>query len=83
MSRRYRHVKRGETYIFDGRAKMQISGATLLQGLGEYVLSPEAAEAVSRYLENIDLVRYRAVVDDTSWVRPESEFFDGRFVEVK
>lgn len=70
------------TYVLDGRAKMQISATTLFQDLGD-VLGRAGAEAVSRYLERIELVRYRAVTDDSSWVRPESEFFDGRFTEVK
>lgn len=33
-------------------------------------------------LEQRSFVVYRALRDNTLWVRPESEFFDGRFVKV-
>jgi hypothetical protein len=72
----YRHVKRGTTYEVLGRAKMQI-------GFKNLVMHCPLAEVdrVCEQLEKISYVVYRSTGDDTAiWVRPETEFCDGRFV---
>jgi hypothetical protein len=77
--RRFRHMARGTTYQMIGRARMQVSDAKLTTSslLGKREID------LSQFFERISFVVYRAEVDDTLWVRPESEFFDGRFEEIK
>lgn len=65
----YRHKKRGGLYEIVGRAAMQIGETT--------IVLPIAQE-----LERMTFIVYRHVATDTLWVRPEREFFDGRFEEV-
>lgn len=70
----YRHKKRGAYYEVLGRAKMQIDSEHLVRRLGR----PNSVTAVNA-LESLTFVVYRALEDDTIWVRPETEFCDGRF----
>jgi hypothetical protein len=74
----YRHVKRGSTYRVLGRAKMQIGWETMWRS--QVVHAPEL---VADQLEKMSFVVYGCVEDLTLWVRPETEFCDGRFVEVE
>lgn len=39
--------------------------------------------SVAEQLEKRSFVVYRSLHDNTLWVRPESEFFDGRFKEIE
>ena len=72
----YRHKKRGSLYVMVGRAGMQISAETL------HPFGWNNVSQVAEQLEKRAFVVYRALADDTLWVRPESEFMDGRFVVV-
>jgi hypothetical protein len=72
----YRHRKRGTTYQFVGRAKMQIGPESLRNLDGDQ-------DVVCHVLEQKSYVIYQSIADGSLWVRPESEFFDGRFEEVK
>ena len=76
-----RHLKRGSKYEIQGRSLLQISGSTIAR------LCPELpiiyAVQIAQALESLPLVTYLALADDTLWNRPESEFRDGRFVEVE
>lgn len=77
VGRVYRHKKRGTTYEAEGLAKMQISPEYLRQivpGLG-----PRLSKSVAAALERVSFVSYSARADDSLWVRPETEFLDGRF----
>lgn len=65
---RWKHLKRGSVYEVVGLARMQI-------GTG---VDGDTAGT----LERRSFVVYRSISDDTLWVRPESEFKDGRFVEL-
>lgn len=49
-----------------------------------YVMVGRAGMQIEEHpeLEKRAFVVYRALADDTLWVRPESEFMDGRFVPV-
>ncbi len=75
-----RHLKRGHTYEVEGRAKMQISAETILRALPKLPLT--TAVEVAEALERMTFVHYLHEPDDTRWSRPETEFCDGRFVEV-
>lgn len=81
MGSRWRHVRRGSTYAVRGRAKMQIGPETLVRAVPG--LAPEFATVICMALEKMTLVDYVSQSDDSAWVRPESEFADGRFVEDK
>lgn len=77
--RKFRHRRSGREYELVGRAGMQIDSVAFHK-----ILVRDNAIMVSRKLESLSFVVYRAVADDTLWVRPESEFFDGvRFVEIE
>jgi hypothetical protein len=39
--------------------------------------------ATSTGWDQVTMIVYRSLDDDTLWVRPEGEFFDGRFEEVE
>jgi len=69
---RYKHVKRGTYYVLLGRAGMQISWPVMLPIAGKIVNAGD-------HLETKSFVVYRSEKDDALWVRPESEFLDGRF----
>lgn len=73
-----RHVKRGTTYTVEDRAKMQIGYQTVYNSR-KFTVS--GCIEIPQYLESITLIAYRCEQDDTLWVRPETEFTDGRFVE--
>lgn len=75
----YRHVKRGTFYKVMGRAKMQIGPESLKQ----YGYNDGSSIARCEELEKKSFVVYLSLDHGTLWVRPESEFLDGRFVEVK
>ena len=68
---RWRHVKRGTTYVVRGRAALKI-GPETIHSVGMCTI-----------LEKMSFVAYVSEDDDTLWVRPESEFLDGRFVEIQ
>lgn len=73
----YRHVKRGTHYTVIGRAKMQISSDTMNKVIGaDTAYIPIAA---AEKMEKIAYIIYEATEDGTLWVRPETEFCDGRF----
>jgi len=61
-------VKRGSTYEVVGLAKMQI-------GTG-------VDETTAMSLERRSFVVYSSLEDGALWVRPESEFLDGRFEKI-
>jgi hypothetical protein len=77
--RRFKHKKRGTTYEMLGLAKMQISADTLYG----YENDRRDAGRMTNNLETMSFVVYRSLHDDTLWVRPEREFFDGRFQEIE
>ena len=73
-----RHVKRGTHYRVEGRTSLQIGS---IPGLRLMDLSE-----VLPALEALPLIRYKALDGSRigrETVRPEHEFRDGRFVEVK
>lgn len=74
----YRHVKRGSTYKVLGRAKMQIGWETMHKT--QVIYGPEI---VACQLEKMSFIVYGCLEDLSLWVRPETEFCDGRFVEVE
>lgn len=76
--RHFRHKRRGTEYHLMGRARLQI-GIDTLYG---YENDRTDASRVVANLERMTFVVYRSLKDDTLWVRPESEFFDGRFEEI-
>ena len=75
----YRHVRRGSTYEVVGRARMQIGWETVAR-----VARTDSRPAVTAgALEKLTFVVYRETDHDGQlWIRPESEFIDGRFEEV-
>ena len=75
----FRHKKRGSYYELIGQAGMQIGEETL----NGHVSTKTDAMCLAAVLERKAFVVYRSVKDDSLWVRPESEFFDGRFEEVR
>lgn len=75
--RRFRHKKRRTTYELLGRAKLQIAGQIFNENQIALL-----SENLREKLEKISCVVYRSEADDTLWVRPEAEFFDGRFEEI-
>lgn len=75
---RVRHLKRGTTYRVIGRAKLQIGPETMQ----EHWIAAATCRMVEEKLERITCVVYQSEHDDSIWVRPESEFIDGRFVEI-
>lgn len=79
---RWRHKKRGTSYEVLGRAAMQISIKTLFPH-GHRTTPLILEEVAVASLEKMSFVAYRSEADDTLWVRPESEFLDGRFEEIK
>lgn len=76
--RLFRHVERGSTYAMLGRTKMQIAERSVITNGGHSLGS-----AIAAALEKASFIVYRAEADGTLWVRPETEFFDGRFVEIE
>jgi hypothetical protein len=75
----YKHRKRGSYYELLGHAKMQIGEETL----SGHVTTQADTLSLVAVLERKLFVVYRAVKDDSLWVRPETEFFDGRFEAVR
>jgi hypothetical protein len=80
IGRRYKHLKRGTKYDVDGRAKMQISGDTLMNLLPW--IGWEEAKLVAEALEAMTFISYQSVDDQSIYFRPEKEFMDGRFKDV-
>ena len=73
VGERYLHKRRGAWYEVLGLAKMQIGASTFAHKLDGH------EDVACSVLEKKSLVVYRSLDDDTLWVRPESEFLDGRF----
>lgn len=70
----YRHKKRGTSYELMGIGKLQASD------LYESRYSDVWQTTSYKELDMIDVVIYRNVLDEKEiWVRPKSEFYDGRF----
>lgn len=68
--RRWRHVKRGTTYVELGRAE------------GQSAAEERIVNQMDFRVEGQRFVCYRSEDDDSLWVRPEAEFMDGRFEEI-
>lgn len=70
----YRHKKRGTEYELVGFAKLQ-SSDLFERGYNDTWMTYNYEP-----LDMIDVVIYRSVADSEEvWVRPKSEFYDGRF----
>lgn len=72
----WRHRKRGSVYEIVGRAKMQMETTHIPR------IDLVSGFYVKDTMEALSLIVYRSLSDDTLWVRPESEFMDGRFERV-
>jgi len=73
----FRHRKRGTKYHLMGRARMQIDSEAFIDHF-----SRNDALTIAAILERKAFVVYRGLEDDQLWIRPEKDFFDGRFEEV-
>lgn len=73
----YRHKKRGTVYEIISFGKLQASD------LYRQVYNDVCQTNTYKAVDMIDVVIYRNVEDnDEVWVRPKSEFYDGRFEAV-
>jgi hypothetical protein len=69
----YLHKKRGTKYVLLGFGKFQASN------LYFKVFDDVWLTDAFRSLDMIEVAIYRSLDDDELWVRPKSEFNDGRF----